>query len=40
MDDIDIWRTGHLSIRQYGVGTWQKSARLVGLAVARGNLEG
>lgn len=40
MEEIDIWRTAQLLIRQYGEGAGREATRLGGLAVGKGDLEG
>ena len=40
MEEIDVWRTAQLLIRQHGESAGREAARLGGLAVGKGDLEG
>lgn len=40
MEEIDIWRTAQLLIRQHGERAGREAARLGSLAVGKGDLEG
>jgi len=40
MDEIDVWRAANLLIQQHGEGAAREAARLGGLTVGKGDLEG